>query len=145
MTKMTLEKRINKSFYFKKMTKITLEKRINMWLKTTSEELDISGLKLTEWPKELAGKDHLIVISDLSWNQLKSLPKLPNLTKLDCDRNQLKSLPNFPKLTELWCSHNKLKSLSNYPNLTELSCTGNQLFSNDLNDWRKMWKNTKTS
>lgn len=32
---------------------IELNKRISEWLKDTDRELDISGLGLKEWPKEL--------------------------------------------------------------------------------------------
>ena len=75
-----------------------------------------------------------------SFNHIYSLPKFSNLTFLDCFDNQLKILPNLPNLTILSCWNNQLKSLPNYPQLTELYCEHNQLFSDDLNDWCKLWK-----
>ena len=106
---------------------MTLEKRINEWLKDTSKPLDISRLRLKEWPELLKGKEHLIVRLYCILNQLKSLPDLPNLIELYCDHNQITSLLNFPNLTELYCTYNKLQSLPDLPNLIYLECGHNQL------------------
>ena len=138
---------------------MTLENRIGKWLKDTSKQLDISGLWLKEWPKELEGKEHLVeslycphnklkslpdflnlTVLFCYNNQLKSLPNFLNLTYLDCGNNQLKLLPNFLKLTKLYCDYNQLKSLPKLPNLTNIYCLNNQLFSNSLKKWHKMWK-----
>jgi uncharacterized repeat protein (TIGR01451 family) len=66
------------------------------------------------------------------YNQLSSLPNLPNsLTHLNCYNNQLSSLPNLPSsLIILFCYFNQLSSLPTLPNsLTNLQCNNNQLSS----------------
>ena len=72
-------------------------------------------------------------------NQLKSIPSLPKLTFLYCRKNQLESIPTLPNLTHLRCSQNQLKSIHNLPKLTVIDCSDNKLFSNDLEDWKKIW------
>jgi len=69
---------------------------------------------------------------DCAYNQLTSLPALPNsLTHLYCYNNQLTSLPTLPNsITHLYCYNNPLTSLPTLPSsLTELSCMSNQLTS----------------
>ncbi len=140
-----------------------LQSRINQWLNDTSQKLDISYLKLKKWPDALKGKENLIIELDCSGNQLKSIPSLHSLTWINCYNNELKSLPSLPKLTYLYCSHNQLESIPTLPNLTSLTCHNNQLesipslpnlttlscsenklFSNDLEDWKKIWPLQRT-
>ena len=106
-----------------------LKKRIEEWSKNTSRWFDLSDLGLTEWPEALKGKEDLIVQLICSFNQLTSLPLLPNLADLACFHNQLTSLPLFPKLTTLMCDNNALVSLPLFPNLIGLQCHHNQLTS----------------
>nr|QBK89531.1 MAG: hypothetical protein LCPAC001_00410 [Pithovirus LCPAC001] len=119
-----------------------LDKLIEEWLEDTTLKLDISDLRLTEWPKQLVGKEHLIKKLNCSYNELKSLPnnlhEVPgdfvpwtNLKKLDCSHNRLASLPNnLTKLKTLDCWNNKLKSLPNgLTNLETLYCFDNKLTS----------------
>ncbi len=77
-------------------------------------------------------------------NRLKSIPSLPNLTYLGCSYNQLKSIPSLPNLNQLFCSFNKLESITRLPNLTCLYCSKNKLFSNNLEDWNRMWPLQRT-
>ena len=63
------------------------------------------------------------------WNQLTSIPVLPNLTVLHCDSNLLTSIPVLPNLTDLHCDSNLLTSIPVLPNLTKLHCGWNQLTS----------------
>lgn len=110
-----------------------LDKQSSPVLRTedTDEELYITHLKLTKWPKELEGKEHLIKKLNCSSNELKSLPdNLINLEELDCSLNQLKNPPdNLINLKRLNCFRNKLKSLPNLANLEDLNCYGNRLTS----------------
>ncbi len=121
---------------------MSLNQRIEEWLKDTTLILDISGLNLIEWPKQLVGKEYLIKILDCSHNQLTSLPnnlhEVPGdfvpwtkLKKLNCHDNKLTSLPNnLTKLEILRCSSNKLTSLpNNLINLKKLYCWKNKLTS----------------
>ncbi len=78
---------------------------ITDWLKDTTQKLDIKNLGLTEWPKQLIGKEHLIFELDCSRNYLISLPYgLINLTNLNCSHNILTRLPDdITNLTNLNC------------------------------------------
>ncbi len=116
-----------------------LQYRINRWLNNTSEELDISSLNLNKWPDALKGKENLIIKLNCYNNQLKSIPSLPNLTYLICFCNKLGSLPSLPELTYLFCIGNQLESLPSLPKLITLLCSDNHLFSNSLEDWKKIW------
>ncbi len=110
-----------------------LNQMIEKWLKDTTQMLNIRNLGLTEWPKQLIGKEYLMKKLNCGDNKLTSLPKdLTNLKTLYChNNNKLISLPNdFTKLVILNCSRNKLTSLPN--NLTKLkilSCWNNKLTS----------------
>lgn len=95
-----------------------LNDRIDKWLKDTSKCLNISELGLKSWPKVLEGKENLVIKLDCSFNQLTSLPVLPQLIELICSNNQLTSLPVLPLLTVLNCHHNQLTSLPILPLLT---------------------------
>ncbi len=105
-----------------------LEKKINerveVWLKATSKTLDISNLGLKKWPDVLKSKERrrAIVGLDCRYNQLTSLPLLPNLTYLVCHDNRLTSFPLFPKLIYLECSNNRLAVLPLFPKLIDLYC-----------------------
>ena len=75
---------------------------------------------------------HDIVYIECSFNELTSLPILPNsLTMLYCSRNELTILPTLPNsLIELECSYNKLTVLPTLPNsLQSLNCHINELTS----------------
>ncbi len=109
------------------MMNTELQSRVSVWLKNTSQTLDISNLNLKKWPKALKGKDNLIIELDCSNNKLKSIPTLPNLTELICSYNKLKSIPSLPNLTELICSYNQLELIPSFPKLTKLDCSQNQL------------------
>nr|QBK89494.1 MAG: leucine rich repeat protein [Pithovirus LCPAC001] len=111
---------------------MSLNNIIEKWLEDTTQTLDISYLNLTEWPKQLIGKEHLIKKLDCYHNQLTSLPNnLTGLERLDCSSNKLKSLPNnLTKLKTLSFWNNKLTSLPNdLTKLKELYCTNNELTS----------------
>nr|QBK89492.1 MAG: hypothetical protein LCPAC001_00020 [Pithovirus LCPAC001] len=121
---------------------MSLNQRIEKWLEDTTQMLDISCLELTEWPKQLVGKENLIKILNCSYNKLTSLPNdLTSPKELYCSHNQLTSLPNnLTKLEKLLCSFNKLTSLPNsLTKLEEIYCSGNKLFSNKLEKWKKIW------
>jgi len=82
--------------------------------------------------KSTRGSYHIIM--DLSYLNLKRLPKLPNnLHILFCNDNKLRKLPDlsqFSTLQELWCHNNKLTSLPDLPNsLLILNCSINKLIS----------------
>jgi len=71
-----------------------------------------------------------LTILDCSYNQLTSLPTLPNsLMQLSCYSNQLTILPAMPNsLISLGCGANPLASLPTLPNsLMQLYCDDNQL------------------
>ena len=114
-----------------------LNQRIKKWLKDTTQTLDISDLGLTEWPKQLVGKEHLIKTLNCHNNKLTSLPKdITKLKTLYCGDNKLTSFPNnLTNLKTLCCFNNKLTSLPNDLTKIEiLSCWNNKLKSlpNDL-------------
>jgi len=74
---------------------------------------------------DLDGLQHFTAITDLdcSWNQLTTLPSLPNsLLYIDCEHNQLTALPTLPNsLNMLDCDFNYLTFLPILPNsLSEL-------------------------
>ena len=82
-----------------------------------------------------------------SYNQLTSLPTLPNsLQQLYCDNNQLTFLPILPNsLQGLFCSSNQLTSLSTLPNsLQQLWCHTNRLSSLPIlpNSLQQLWCHT---
>lgn len=60
-------------------------------------------------------------------NKLKSLPELPKCEELNCECNYLTSLPNLPSCKELFCSFNRLTSLPNLPNCKSLDARCNRL------------------
>lgn len=86
-------------------------------------------------------------VLDLSHNQLKGLPKLPNLEELcfannlisdinhipktlmrmDCSNNSIKYIPKLEKLTHLNCHKNKIKELPEMDYLSELICYDNRI------------------
>ena len=71
-----------------------------------------------------------IVYLDCSYNNLTSLPELPNsLQILYCGSNQLSLLPELPNsLQHLSCNYNQLTKLPKLPNgLQILKCEYNQL------------------
>ncbi len=73
---------------------------------------------------------HNLVTLDCSWNQLSSLPLLPNsLQILTCYHNQLTNLPILPyNLTLLNCRYNQLTGLPALPSaLQTLTCDNNLL------------------
>jgi hypothetical protein len=73
-------------------------------------------------------------------NQLTSLPALEICTELWCFKNQLTSLPTLDQCIELCCYNNQLTSLPALERCTYLRCSRNQLFSEDLKDWRFIWR-----
>lgn len=73
-----------------------------------------------------------ITILDLSFKDLTYIPSLENFTKLkifDCSYNNLESLPILPNSLEiLFCQKNKLKSIVNLPiNIKYLDCSYNNI------------------
>ena len=94
-----------------------VEKRVKEWLKDTSDALDISSFSLKEWPDILKGKENLIERFNCCYNQLTSLPDLPNCMILVCYNNRLTSLRGLPKCELLWCSGNQLTSLRGFLNV----------------------------
>ena len=108
------------------MGDLEVKKRVEVWLKDTSQKLDISGLGLIKWPSSLIDVN-MITKLDCSWNKLTSLPIFPKITYLKCSYNQLTSLPLLLNITELWCDNNQLTSLPLFPKLTELFCSWNRL------------------
>ncbi len=123
---------------------MSLNQRIEEWLKDTTLELDINDLKLTKWPEQLIGKEHLIKELDCSFNRLTSLPNnLTELKKLNCSLNKLTSLPNnLTKLEKLYCYNNELTSLpNNLTKLKKLYCSDNELTSlpNNLAKLEELW------
>nr|QBK89493.1 MAG: hypothetical protein LCPAC001_00030 [Pithovirus LCPAC001] len=110
---------------------MSLNNIIEKWLEDTTQILDIKNLGLTEWPKQLIGKENLIKKLNCSFNQLISLPNnLNKLKKLDCNSNKLTSLPNnLTNLKYLYCSFNQLKSLPNDTKFKILYCSRNKLTS----------------
>lgn len=108
-----------------------LHENIKKWLEDTTKELYLSGLELIEWPKQLVGKEHLIIELNCCDNKLTSLPNnLINLKKLDCAVNQLTNLPAcLNNLEYLSCAYNyHLTSLPhNLTNLKDLRCDNSRL------------------
>ncbi len=122
--------------------KMLLNQRIEEWLDDTTQILNISSLGLTEWPKQLIGKEYLIKKLDCSNNQLISLPNnLTKLEKLYCSVNELTDIPNnLTNLKSLYCCYNKLVLLpNNLTKLKKLYCSNNELFSDELEKWKKIW------
>ncbi len=79
--------------------------------------------------EEVKNYDQIIHIY-CGYNQLTSLPKLPNsLEYLWCNYNQLTVLPELPNsLKKLLCYNNQLTSLPELPNsLKRLECNNNKL------------------
>ncbi len=72
---------------------MSLNKIIENWLKDTNKTLDISYLGLTEWPKKLLDKCHLIIILICIDNKFKVLPSLPNIEVFYGGNNPLEKLP----------------------------------------------------
>ncbi len=109
-----------------------IEERIEEWLKDTTQILNISSLKLKEWPKQLVGKEHLITTLYYYGNNITSLPDgMINLIILNCSFSKLTTLPNdMIKLQKLNCSWNKLTTIpNNMTELLELNCFSNKLTS----------------
>nr|QBK89600.1 MAG: leucine rich repeat protein [Pithovirus LCPAC001] len=103
-----------------------------IWLVDTNQILDMNRFGLTEWPKWLMGKEHLIVKLDCSENKLVNLPKgLTNLRHLLCFSNNLVVLPgDMSSLEYLNCSYNHLTSIPEGLTMLEtLYCGSNQLTS----------------
>jgi Leucine-rich repeat (LRR) protein len=93
-------------------------------------ELDISDRGIKSLPDLTRFKN--LKILDCSYNQLTSLPTLPqNLQKLYCSDNQLTYLPTLPQNLEvLQCFKNELTSLPTLPQkLKILVCYNNELTS----------------
>lgn len=109
---------------------MSLNRKIEKWLENTSQKLDIRELGLTKWPKQLAGKEHLIIKLDCSKNELSTLPKgMTQLQTLFCYENQLITLPDgMTKLKTLFCYDNQLTVLpSDIIKLNILICSNNKL------------------
>lgn len=127
-----------------------LSEYLRGWLEDTTQELDLKYSEIKEWPKELIGKEHLIIKLECSESKLKSLPKdlinlrilkcwdspivilpedLYSLEYLDCSRCRLVSLPNnLTKLKELYCYGCGLTSLpQNLTSLKILKCQNNKI------------------
>ena len=121
-------------YYYKALEKI------EQAVKDRREELDLSGMGLTELPAEIVQLTNLTVLF-LNNNSLSSLPaeivQLTNLTYLSLNDNSLSSLPaaivQITNLTYLSLDNNSLSSLptsiGQLTNLTELSLDNNSLSS----------------
>ena len=115
--------------FIKEMPKFNIEEYINS-LPDDIEVIDVSSRNLTYIP-DLSRFTNLQTLR-CSYNQLTSLPNLPNsLQVLNCAYNQLTLLPNLPTtLHYICCSFNQLTLLPNLPpNLQSLGCHYNQLTS----------------
>ena len=110
---LTQSKKNNLSYY----ETLILEK-IEQAARDEAEELDLSGMQLTELPAkigQLSNLTHLYLFD----NSLRSLPpeigKLSNLTNLHLNYNSLNSLPSeigrLSQLKNLYLTHNSLYSL----------------------------------
>src|SRR5436190_1079470 len=94
---------------------------------------------------------------------LTELPPLPLCTNLDCSNNLLTKLSSLPLCISLWCYCNRLTKLPPLPSCILLDCVINQLtvlfslplclklwcsendlFSDDLDDWKIIWRLRKT-
>ena len=73
-------------------------------------------------------------------NELSMLPELPYVENLNCSDNKLAVLPELPNIQFLNCSYNKLTTLPELPQMQSLYFYHNQLFSDNLEDWKKVWK-----
>ncbi len=91
------------------------------WIKTKP---NLKGTTLSN--KEISER---IIECNCKYNQLTSLPPLPNCKNLVCDYNQLTSLPPLPNCTDLVCLNNQLTSLPPLPNCKILYCSNNELTS----------------
>src|SRR5436853_331391 len=80
--------------------------------------LSLSGIQLTEFPKEVFETKRLAKL-DLSGNNIQSIPievgNLEILEELNINGNFVNDLPlegpTFPRLKRLWMAHNPLTSL----------------------------------
>lgn len=75
---------------------------------------------------------------DCSYNFIKSIPDLINITNLDCDSNKICKLSNLPQVKKLSCSYNKIKYLPLMPKLVDIDCRDNKIRS--INKLTKMQK-----
>jgi len=90
--------------------------------------LNVSALKI----KDLTGIEWFVNLKmlDCTYNQLRTLPNLPNaLKELHCYNNSLTSLSKLPdRLKDLFCDNNNLTSLPELPGtLKDLYCSNNPL------------------
>ena len=97
---------------------------MNIIIKLKDDNREYKYKTFNDIPNELIDK---IVYLYCQHNNLRSLPKYPNLQSLYCYNNQLTKLPEYPNLHELYCSNNHLINLPEYPNLKYLHCSYNQL------------------
>ena len=81
-----------------------------------------------------------VKILQCGYNFLTTLPQLFDVHKLCCNDNQLTKLPELLNVQKLWCSNNQLTELPESPNLKSLYCMRNYLFSDNLEDWKIIWK-----
>jgi len=81
--------------------------------------------------KHWTDEELLIHVIELncSFNNLISIPPLPNCKYLNCVGNQITELPPLPKCKTLICSDNQLIKLVDLTNCRELQCDNNQLTS----------------
>ena len=49
-------------------------------------------------------------------------------------------LPELPNVRILNCNGNQLTKLNRVPNVKYIYCLNNQLFSNNIEDWKIIWK-----
>ena len=124
-------------------------KKASIEINHLATELDLSGLKLGRFPKELLQCNRLRVLN-LSNNRLKNIPpalfELPNLRTLDLSRNKIEGLDisenSGSLLRDLNLSSNKLIQLPNaIAYLQELSIL--KLSSNKISkvalDWKALY------
>jgi len=99
---------------------------------TNSSVITLTSISITSYSiSDLTGIQYFDSLTglDCSFNQLSSLPKLPNLlTSLYCSNNQLTGLPHLPNaLTYLDCRFNKITSLPTFPLLHYFYCDSNRI------------------
>jgi Leucine-rich repeat (LRR) protein len=64
---------------------------------------------------------------DCSNNEnIKNLPEMPNLRKLDCSHTKIETLYGMPNLKYLHCAHSCVTNISNMPNLQFIDCSDNE-------------------
>ena len=102
-------------------------------------ELDCSYNRLRKLP-ELPKIETLYC----SHNQLTELNRVPNIQELYCSYNKLTTLPKLSNLKTLFCSYNELTTLSELPLIERLYCVSNNLFSDEIEDWKRVWKFKKS-